>query len=212
MVLEIVPASDKAASGIGFGDIVPASADTGGDALQRKPNIVQIEVDYFNPIAGTAPASKPGGIGQPAKCALKGEIFPGRGEAVQLGKEQAAGSHACGGGIERRQPGGQMSAWYIFTALGFYRVCPASDYYVIGSPATRKAVMHLSNGRKFTMLAENLSDQNIYVQAVKLNGKNWEQPFLPYRAVTKGGTFVFTMGPQPNKQWGANCDVNAALK
>ena len=107
---------------------------------------------------------------------------------------------------------GQMSAWYIFTALGFYPVCPASDYYVIGSPAIKKAVMHLSNGRKFTMLAENLSDQNIYVQAVKLNGKNWEQPFLPYRAVTKGGTFVFTMGPQPNKQWGANCDVNAALK
>jgi predicted alpha-1,2-mannosidase len=107
---------------------------------------------------------------------------------------------------------GQMSAWYIFTALGFYPVCPASDYYVIGSPAIKKAVMHLSNGRKFTMLAENLSDQNIYVQAVKLNGKNWEQPFLPYGAVKKGGTLVFTMGPQPNKQWGANCDVNAALQ
>jgi predicted alpha-1,2-mannosidase len=56
---------------------------------------------------------------------------------------------------------GQMSAWYIFTALGFYPVCPASDYYVIGSPAVEKAVMHLSNGKKFTMLAKNLSEQNI---------------------------------------------------
>ncbi|HWH72470.1 MAG TPA: glycoside hydrolase domain-containing protein, partial [Candidatus Sulfotelmatobacter sp.] len=49
---------------------------------------------------------------------------------------------------------GQMSAWYLFTAMGFYPVCPASDYYVIGSPAVKKAVMHLSNGKKFTMLAE----------------------------------------------------------
>jgi predicted alpha-1,2-mannosidase len=97
---------------------------------------------------------------------------------------------------------GQMSAWYIFTALGFYPVCPASDYYVIGSPAVPRAVIHLSNGRKFTMTAQNLSDQNIYVQSVKLNGKNWNTPMLPYREVKNGGTLVFTMGPQPNKEWG----------
>ena len=99
---------------------------------------------------------------------------------------------------------GQMSAWYIFTALGFYPVCPASDYYVIGSPAVKKAVIHLSNGKKFTMLAENLSDQNIYVQSVKLNGRNWNTPFLPYRELKTGGTIVFTMGPEPNKDWGTN--------
>ena len=102
---------------------------------------------------------------------------------------------------------GQMSAWYIFTALGFYPVCPASDYYVIGSPAVKKAVMHLSNGKKFTMLAENLSDQNIYVQSAKLNGKNWDRPFLPYRELKSGGTLIFTMGPQPNKEWGTNGPV-----
>lgn len=98
---------------------------------------------------------------------------------------------------------GQMSAWYIFTALGFYPVCPASDYYVIGSPALPKAVVHLSNGKKFTMTAENLSDQNIYVQSVRLNGKNWTTPFLPYRELKKGGTLEFTMGPQPS-QWGVD--------
>ena len=99
---------------------------------------------------------------------------------------------------------GQMSAWYIFTALGFYPVCPASDYYVLGSPALPKAVMHLSNGRKFTVTAENLSDQNIYVQSVKLNGKNWTTPFLPYRELKNGGALVFRLGPEPNKDWGVS--------
>jgi predicted alpha-1,2-mannosidase len=98
---------------------------------------------------------------------------------------------------------GQMSAWYIFTTLGFYPVCPAGDYYVLGSPAFPKAVIHLSNGRKFTVIAENLSDQNIYVQSVKLNGKNWTSPFLPYRQLKNGGTLVFWLGAEPNKDWGA---------
>jgi predicted alpha-1,2-mannosidase len=98
---------------------------------------------------------------------------------------------------------GQMSAWYMFTCLGFYPVCPASDYYVIGAPQVPKAVMHLSNGKKFTMTAENLSDTNLYVQSVKVNGRNWDSPFLPYKDLKNGGTIVFTMGPQPS-QWGTN--------
>jgi predicted alpha-1,2-mannosidase len=98
---------------------------------------------------------------------------------------------------------GQMSAWYMFTCLGFYPVCPASDYYVIGAPQLPKAVMHLSNGKKFTMTAENISDQNIYVQTVRLNGKEWNSPFLPYRELKNGGTIAFTMGPRPS-QWGTN--------
>jgi len=102
---------------------------------------------------------------------------------------------------------GQMSAWYIFTALGFYPVCPASDYYVIGSPAVKKAVMHLSSGKKFTMLADNLSEQNIYVQSVKLNGRKWTTPFLPYRELKNGGAIVFTMGPHPSQEWGTNCNL-----
>jgi len=98
---------------------------------------------------------------------------------------------------------GQMSAWYLFTCLGFYPVCPASDYYVIGAPQLRKVEMRLSNGKKFTMTAGNLSAENIYVQAVRLNGKEWNTPFLPYRELKNGGTLVFTMGPSPGK-WGTN--------
>jgi len=97
---------------------------------------------------------------------------------------------------------GQMSAWYIFTALGFYPMCPGSDYYVIGSPAVKKAEMHLSNGKTFTMLAENLSEKNIYIQSVKLNGKDWTTPYLPYSELKDGGTIVYKMGPTANKQWG----------
>jgi predicted alpha-1,2-mannosidase len=98
---------------------------------------------------------------------------------------------------------GQMSSWYIFTCMGFYPVCPASDYYVIGAPQIPKAVMRLSNGKKITMTADNLSDENIYVQSVKLNGKHWDSPFLPYDQLKHGGTIEFTMGPQPS-QWGTN--------
>jgi predicted alpha-1,2-mannosidase len=97
---------------------------------------------------------------------------------------------------------GQMSAWYLFNAMGFYPVCPGSSYYVIGSPALKKAVMHLSNGKRFTMTAESLSPENIYIQSARLNGKVWDRAWLPYEAVRDGGTLAFTMGPEPNKDWG----------
>jgi predicted alpha-1,2-mannosidase len=99
---------------------------------------------------------------------------------------------------------GQMSAWYIFNAMGFYPVCPGSNCYVIGSPTVRRAVMHLSNGKRFTMIAERLSADNIYVQSVRLNGKVWDQAYLPYDEMKHGGTIVFTMGPKPSTKWG--CD------
>jgi predicted alpha-1,2-mannosidase len=98
---------------------------------------------------------------------------------------------------------GQMSAWEIFTSLGFYPVCPGSDYYVIGAPQIPGAVVHLSNGRKLTMTAKNLSNEDIYVQSVTVNGKDWNSPFLPFEKVKHGATIVFTMGPAPS-QWGTN--------
>jgi len=97
---------------------------------------------------------------------------------------------------------GQMSAWYMFTCMGFYPVAPASDYYVIGAPQMKHITLCLSNGKTFTMTAENLSDQNIYIQSVRLNGKDWNSPFLPYSELKNGGTLHFVMGPQPNMQWG----------
>ena len=98
---------------------------------------------------------------------------------------------------------GQMSAWYMFSCMGFYPVCPGSDYYVIGAPQIPHAVMHLSNGKQFTMTAKNLSDDNIYVQSVRLNGRDWDSPFLPYRVLTNGGSLIFTMGSSPGA-WGTH--------
>ena len=97
---------------------------------------------------------------------------------------------------------GQMSAWYMFTCMGFYPVAPASDYYVIGAPQMEKITMKLSNGKNFTMTAENISNENIYIQSVSLNGKDWNSPFLPFSELKNGGTIDFKMGPKPNKNWG----------
>lgn len=99
---------------------------------------------------------------------------------------------------------GQMSAWYLFSALGFYPVCPGSDEYAIGSPCVRRAEVRLSNGGTLTMTAEGLSDANVYVQAVMLNGRAWDQPFLPYAEIQHGGTLAFRMGPRPNRSWGVS--------
>jgi predicted alpha-1,2-mannosidase len=99
---------------------------------------------------------------------------------------------------------GQMSAWYLFTCMGFYPVAPASDFYVIGAPQMKKITMRLSNGKIFTMTAENLSDRNMYVQSVELNGKTWNSPFLPFSELKDGGSIVFVMGPEPNKNWATN--------
>jgi putative alpha-1,2-mannosidase len=66
--------------------------------------------------------------------------------------------------------------------------------------------MHLSNGKTFSMTAENISGENIYVQQVKLNGKNWDSPFLPYQELKNGGTIHFTMGPKPS-EWGTRAVV-----
>jgi predicted alpha-1,2-mannosidase len=96
---------------------------------------------------------------------------------------------------------GQMSAWYLFTCMGFYPVCPASGEYIIGAPQIPKLVMHLSNGKKFTMIAHNLSAENIYVQSVTVNGKSWNTVHLPAGVVSKGGTLIFNMGPKPGA-WG----------
>jgi predicted alpha-1,2-mannosidase len=102
---------------------------------------------------------------------------------------------------------GQMSAWYIFNALGFYPVCPASGVYIIGSPAVPKAVIHLSNGRTFTVVAKNLSDENVFVQSVRLNGTDWNRPYLPFEELASGGEIVFTMGKRPNRAWGVGGDI-----
>ena len=97
---------------------------------------------------------------------------------------------------------GQMSAWYVLSALGFYPVTPAADYYVIGSPLVDEARLRLENGRTFVIKTENLSPQNKYIRSARLNGKPYLASVLRHADIMAGGEPVFEMGDRPNKQWG----------
>ncbi|MDU0371312.1 GH92 family glycosyl hydrolase [Hymenobacter endophyticus] len=92
---------------------------------------------------------------------------------------------------------GQMSAWYIFSALGFYPVAPGSPEYALGSPAIHGATINLENGNTFRITVKNQSDKNVYVKEVRLNGQKLTRPFLQYADVVKGGELVFTMAARP---------------
>lgn len=94
---------------------------------------------------------------------------------------------------------GQMSAWYLFSTLGFYPLAPGSSQYQLGSPAINKAVIKLENGNTFTIEAKNQSDKNVYVQKVLLNGKQLEQPVIGHEDIMKGGSLVFFMSDKPKK-------------
>jgi predicted alpha-1,2-mannosidase len=94
---------------------------------------------------------------------------------------------------------GQMSAWYLFSALGFYPVAPGATVYQLGSPAINKAVLQLENKNTFTIEAINQSDKNVYVQKVLLNGKQLEQPAITHEDIMKGGTLTFYMTDKPKK-------------
>ncbi len=103
-------------------------------------------------------------------------------------------------GLSGNDDCGQMSAWYIFSALGFYPVCPGSDQYVIGSPKTQEATIHLENGKTFCVKTMNLSDKNVYVKAIKLNGKKYEKHFIRHSDILQGGEMLFEMSNKPNKK------------
>lgn len=99
---------------------------------------------------------------------------------------------------------GQMSAWYIFSALGFYPVTPGTDVYAIGTPLSPKATIYFdpdNRGEKFEITAKNGSRRNIYVQSVSVNGKKLEEPFLHHSDIMNGGKIEFEMGCRPKKNW-----------
>jgi len=97
---------------------------------------------------------------------------------------------------------GQMSAWYIFSAMGFYPVNPASGVYAIGSPQFNDVLIQLSDNKTFRIKTEDVSAQNIYIQSAMLNGSSYSHTYITQKDLIKGGTLVFTMGPKPNKKWG----------
>lgn len=95
---------------------------------------------------------------------------------------------------------GQMSAWYIFTAMGFYPVCPGTGQYVIGAPYMPYMKVTLGNGHVLEIKAPNVSDKNRYIQQVKWNGKPYEKCYVDHMMLMQGGTMEFVMGPKPNKK------------
>jgi predicted alpha-1,2-mannosidase len=103
---------------------------------------------------------------------------------------------------------GQMSAWYIFSSMGFYPVNPASGVYCLGSPQLRKAVIHVGAGKTFVVLAPKAGGKNMYIQSVRLNGKPYDKTYLTHDDIMAGGTIEFTMGDMPNRKWGT--DLSAA--
>jgi predicted alpha-1,2-mannosidase len=96
---------------------------------------------------------------------------------------------------------GQMSAWYVFTALGFYPVAPGSNEYVIGRPFLPRAALHLPNGKTFTVVADGLDDAHAYIGGASLNGKPLARAFLRHEEILAGGELRFTMQAQPNRAW-----------
>ena len=97
---------------------------------------------------------------------------------------------------------GQMSAWYLFGALGFYPVAPGSDQYVIGVPASREMAITFEDGRRLVLRAPKLDGKNPYIQGVTLNGQPWDKAYFRHGDLVKGGEIVYRMGPRPNKAWG----------
>ena len=96
---------------------------------------------------------------------------------------------------------GQMSAWYVFSAMGFYPVNPVSGEYEIGTPLFPEMRLNLSNGKTFTVLAPNVSRENIYIQSVTVNGQPYDKSYITHQQIMDGATVEFVMGNQPGKIW-----------
>ena len=111
------------------------------------------------------------------------------------------------GGICGNDDCGQMSAWYVFAAMGFYPVDPTSGIYVLGSPLLDRVTLRLNpkfaKGRAFTVIAKNNSGQNPYIQLATLNGRTLTRSWITHEEITAGGRLVLTMGPTPNKTFGS---------
>lgn len=103
--------------------------------------------------------------------------------------------HTGADGLGGNDDTGQMSAWYIFSTIGFYPVAPGSDVYQIGSPAVNAAAIHLENAKTFSIIAKNQSDKNVYVEKIELNGKPLNRLYITHKEIMNGGKLVFYMSP-----------------
>jgi predicted alpha-1,2-mannosidase len=114
-------------------------------------------------------------------------------------------------GISGNEDCGQMSAWYIFSSLGFYPVTPGSNQYIIGSPLFEKVTINLENGKAFTVAANNQSEENKYIQSAKLNGEKYEYSYINHQDIMNGGSLVFEMTNKPST-WGTKDEFTPSTK
>jgi len=103
---------------------------------------------------------------------------------------------------------GAMSSWFVMSAMGLFLYDPVEPIYQIGSPIFPELILHLDNGKDFRIIAKNVSEDKFYIQSAELNGKEFNQPWIDYKAIMEGGTLKFEMGSQPNKQWGLSLKNN----
>jgi predicted alpha-1,2-mannosidase len=111
-----------------------------------------------------------------------------------------------GQGYHGDEDNGEQSAWFLFSALGFYPLVMGSGEYAIGSPLFRQATVHLENGRDLVVKAPRNSARNVYVQGLKVNGRTWTKTSLPHALLARGGVLEFAMGPRPSA-WGTGKDA-----
>lgn len=102
-------------------------------------------------------------------------------------------------GICGDEDGGGLSSWFVFSAMGFYPVCPGNPVYYLGSPLFEKTVIHMENGKDLVIMAENVSDQNKYIQEARINGKPLNQSWFEHQSIQNGGILHLKMGPRPDK-------------
>jgi predicted alpha-1,2-mannosidase len=107
-------------------------------------------------------------------------------------------------GVPGDEDGGGMTAFVVFSQLGFYPVTPGMPMYNIGSPVFEVATVHLENGKDFTIKTKNYAPENKYIQSAKLNGKVWDKPWFLHDDIKNGGTLELVMGNKANKSWGSN--------
>ena len=107
-------------------------------------------------------------------------------------------------GLQGNEDCGQMSAWYVMSALGFYAVDPVSGNYVFGTPLFDRVVVRLAKDKQLVVEAKRNSPEDVYIQSVEFNGKPYTKIWFNHGDIASGGTIVFTMGNQPNRELGAN--------
>jgi Putative alpha-1,2-mannosidase len=99
---------------------------------------------------------------------------------------------------------GQTSAWYVFSALGFYPVCPGDSLYIIGSPLFDRATITTAKGKTFTIIAEDNGPLRPYIRGATLNGQSFDKTFLSHDDILAGGEIIFNMTSAPDKKWGSS--------